>query len=250
MRLNQELGRLLGDRYPDTLSEFCYWLTIFGDVSLDGAWGWQLQGHHVDLHCVFARGAVSMTPTFLGCEFDGEELFSPHRLRAVELMAALNPLHRDTAVLHGSMLSAQLPPDLAGRVDGRHRAGAGRDNLTLPYEGLCADRLTPGQRELILGLLDVYIEGLPEPARQARADQLRRHAGETYLSWIGPYDGASAFYYRLHSPAILVEYDNHSGVFLDNDEPEPFHVHTIVRTPNGGDYGHDLLTDHYANAHG
>jgi hypothetical protein len=40
---------------------------------------------------------------------------------------------------------------------------------------------------------------------------------------------------------ILIEFDHHPGIFLDNDEPEPFHVHTIVRTPNGGDYGFGLL---------
>jgi len=38
-------------------------------------------------------------------------------------------------------------------------------------------------------------------------------------------------------------------VFLANDEPEPFHVHTIIRTPNGNDYGRDLLRQHYAQDH-
>jgi hypothetical protein len=47
----------------------------------------------------------------------------------------------------------------------------------------------------------------------------------------------------------MIEYDCHQGVFLDNPEPEPFHVHTIVRTPNGGDYGRDLLRRHLARHH-
>jgi hypothetical protein len=34
-------------------------------------------------------------------------------------------------------------------------------------------------------------------------------------------------------------------VFLTNAEPAKFHVHTIVRTPNGNDYGLDLLRLHY-----
>jgi hypothetical protein len=34
-------------------------------------------------------------------------------------------------------------------------------------------------------------------------------------------------------------------VFLTNPEPAKFHVHTIVRTPNGNDYGFDLLRQHY-----
>ncbi|WP_445188771.1 DUF3500 domain-containing protein [Pseudonocardia sp. Cha107L01] len=54
---------------------------------------------------------------------------------------------------------------------------------------------------------------------------------------------------RAHSPVMLIEYDNHQGIFLDNAEPERFHVHTIVREPHGNDYGKDLLAQHYARHH-
>ena len=47
---------------------------------------------------------------------------------------------------------------------------------------------------------------------------------------------------------IFIEFDHHAGVFLTNAEPAKFHVHTIVRTPNGNDYGIDLLRQHYENA--
>jgi hypothetical protein len=52
------------------------------------------------------------------------------------------------------------------------------------------------------------------------------------------------FYYRIHSPVILIELDHHRGVFLANEEPTPFHVHTVVRTPNGNDYGRGFLRQH------
>ena len=78
---------------------------------------------------------------------------------------------------------------------------------------------------------------------------MARHLGQTYLAWIGTCDEGAPFYYRLHSPVLLVEYDNNPGIFLDNAEPEPFHVHTIVRSPNGGDYGKDVLRQHYARQH-
>ena len=47
---------------------------------------------------------------------------------------------------------------------------------------------------------------------------------------------------------MLIEFDHHAGVFLTNAEPAKFHVHTIVRTPNGNDYGIDLLRLHYAQS--
>ena len=50
-----------------------------------------------------------------------------------------------------------------------------------------------------------------------------------------------AFYYRVQSPVIFIEFDMHGGLFLTNKEPSKIHVHTIVRTPNGNDYGIDVL---------
>jgi hypothetical protein len=40
---------------------------------------------------------------------------------------------------------------------------------------------------------------------------------------------------------LIVEFDHHAGIFLTSEEPQPFHIHTIVRAPNGGDYGMELL---------
>ncbi|MFD4509165.1 DUF3500 domain-containing protein [Streptomyces sp. NPDC058457] len=248
MRLNGRLGELVG-AYDDTLTEFCYRFTIFGEPSSDQPWGWQLQGHHVDLHCLFVGGQIVLTPAFLGVEFDGDVVFAQHQERARDLMASLSAVQRGRALQYGSMLSAELPPELAGVVDGRHRAGAGRDNLVLPYAGLAGDELTAGQRELLLALTEPYLQALPETPRTHHRAQIARHLDTTHLAWIGTWDEGAPFYYRVHSPVVLIEYDNHPGIFLDNDEPEPFHVHTIVRTPNGGDYGKDLLRQHYAHHH-
>jgi len=40
-----------------------------------------------------------------------------------------------------------------------------------------------------------------------------------------------------------------AGIVYDNDAPSRDHVHTVVRTPNGNDYGRDLLRQHYAEHH-
>jgi hypothetical protein len=108
---------------------------------------------------------------------------------------------------------------------------------------------TPGQRELLVALTVPYLSALPEGPFEARLGQVRRHLDETHFAWIGGWGDGEPFYYKVHSPVLLIEYDNHSGIFLDNPEPEPFHVHTIVRTPNGNHYGRDLLGQHYRRHH-
>ena len=71
--------------------------------------------------------------------------------------------------------------------------------------------------------------------------------------WIGGTETSSVFYYRIHSPVIVIEFDHQLPVgirHLANDPKSPNreHVHVVVRTPNGNDYGKDLLRQHYARA--
>jgi Protein of unknown function (DUF3500) len=68
---------------------------------------------------------------------------------------------------------------------------------------------------------------------------------ETYFAWMGESTDDAVFYYRVHSPVILIEFDHQGGVAFDNKKPSRNHIHTIVRTPNGNDYGKDLLRQHY-----
>jgi len=93
--------------------------------------------------------------------------------------------------------------------------------------------------------------GVAQRARllDALLADVERHLDDTHLAWIGGAGDDDPFYYRIHSPVLMIEYDCHQGIFLDNPQPEPFHVHTIVRTPNGGDYGRDLLRRHLARHH-
>ena len=89
-----------------------------------------------------------------------------------------------------------------------------------------------------------------EPGQAAvKLDGGAAHLAETYFAWIGGYDEDSVFYYRIHSPVILIEFDHQRGIALANDEPSRNHIHTVVRTPNGNDYGQDLLRQHHTGAH-
>jgi hypothetical protein len=248
MALNGALATLLG-QYADSLTEWMYWLTIFGSPSVSEPWGWQLSGHHVDLNCLILGPQMVLTPSFLGAEFDSDRIFADQRHRAIELISSLSPRARDQAILYPSMRADDLPVELAGRVDGRHLGGAGQDNRVVPYVGVRGDALTPGQRELLLALSDTFTIRLPPGPAARRRHAIESHLVSTYFSWIGEIGPASPFYFRIHSPVVLAEYDNHPGIFLDFDEPEPFHVHTVVRTPNGNDYGKDLLRAHYEVHH-
>ena len=105
--------------------------------------------------------------------------------------------------------------------------------------------MTDAQRRMLLAIANTYVGWRPDAHAEGGMAEVSRHLDETWFSWYGGYDDRTPFYYRVHSPVILIEFDHHPGVAFDNEEPTRNHVHTGVRTPNGGDYGADLLRQHH-----
>ena len=255
MRLNETLAELAEDH--ENLGEWAYRFAVYGTPGPSRPFGWQLHGHHVDLHLLVVGRQACLSPVFLGAEprfadrgaHAGIRVFDVERRRGLDVVQALSAGQREEAVLHGSMRAADLPPELNHPTEGRHRAGAGQDNLVLPYEGIPGTALSPQQRHLLLRLIEVYVDRWPPGPATAKMREAERHLDESHFAWIGGTDDDAVCYYRVHSPVILIEFDHHAGIFLDSADPLDLHVHTIVRTPNGGDYGRDLLRLHYARHH-
>lgn len=155
-------------------------------------------------------------------------------------MKSLSPVLQQKAQIYKEMHDPAMPEGRWDRDDQRHLCGAFRDNRIVPYEGILVSTLNSQQQQPVLDIVEQFFLLLPEIARRKRLEQAKQHFGQTYFCWIGGYTNQDPFYYRIHSPVIIVEFDHHSGVFLTNEEPAKFHTNTIVRTPNGGDYCNTL----------
>ena len=255
MRLNRFLGDLVGG--PAVLGEWAYTFCLFGEPHPRDPWGWQLFGHHLALNCLVVDRQMVLTPTFLGAEpafadtgpFAGTSLFEDEEREGLALMRSFTRTQQARAIVAHSMMGGDLPPGRRHFADNLHLGGAHQDNRIVPYEGLRGGELNADQRRRLLELIARYVAPLPAGPLQQRMAEIERHLAATHFCWIGGTDDASAFYYRIQSPVVFIEFDHHAGVFLTNAEPAKFHVHTIVRTPNGNDYGIDLLRQHYEKAH-
>jgi hypothetical protein len=251
MRLNQLLAELTGDH--EAFGEWPYFVSIFGDAGGDTPWGWQIDGHHLCINTVVFDGRIVMTPAFMGAEprrvstgpFGGISLFDTEEERGLDLIRAFDSEQRERAIIYGSLHPDDIPVHLQNLFDGRIQAGAFHDNAVLPYQGVAGGEMTDGQRRLLLALADTYVGWSSDGHAAVRLHEVEAHLDETWFSWYGGTDSESPFYYRVHSPVILVEFDHHPGVVFDNDVPTRHHVHTVVRTPHGGDYGADLLGQHH-----
>ena len=252
MRLNELLKELTGN--VEGLGEWLYYLTIFGEPSATEPWGWQLDGHHININCLVLGDQIVLTPTMLGAEpvygdrapYLGIREFDAELHSGLQLMHALSPAQRDDAVLFPSIQSKDLPPDRYDYANGRQKAHALRDNVVIPYEGTRASAFDTSQRGALMEVIESHLR-MVRPGHDAiRLEEIRHHLDDTHFAWMGGYGADDVFYYKVHSPVLLIEFDMHKGIFLSNDEPQRFHIHVVIRTPNGNDYGKDLLRQHYA----
>jgi hypothetical protein len=251
MRLNQLLAELTGDY--EAFGEWPYFVSIFGHPGEGEPWGWQIDGHHLCINTMVIDGRIVTTPTFLGAEprrvnsgpYAGISVFDPEERLGLDLIRAFDGAQRERAIIHRSIHPDDIPVHLQNLFDGRMQAGAFHDNLVARYQGVAGADMTDAQRRLLRELAATYVGWNGPDHVEVRLAEVESQLDETWFSWYGGYDDEAPFYYRVHSPVLLIEFDHHPGVALDNVMPTRHHVHTVVRTPNGGDYGADLLRLHH-----
>jgi hypothetical protein len=254
MKLNRVLGDIVHG--PAVMNEWSYIFCLYGEPSMSEPWGWQLFGHHLVLNCFVLGEQMVLTPAFWGAEpsyadhgpFKGIRLFQDEERAGLKLMRSFSGEQQKRAIVAHSMMGGDLPEGRRHFADNLHLGGAFQDNRVVPYEGLKGDTLSAVQRRDLMDLVEKYLAVLPDGPRRARIAEIERHLPDTHFCWIGGFSEVSPFYYRVQSPVTFIEFDHHAGVFLTNAEPAKFHVHTIVRTPNGNDYGFDLLRQHYKHS--
>ncbi|GAB4079226.1 DUF3500 domain-containing protein [Modestobacter muralis] len=243
MRINGFLGEVVD--LTTVLNEYSYNIAVYGTPDLRAPWGWQLFGHHAAVNCLVVEGRMVLSPVFLGAEPNeidegphaGTPSFTERIDLGLQLMAALPPEQRAAATVYAQMVDPAMPPGRVHPGDERHLAGAFQDNRVIPVEGIpVAGMPAPAQR-LVRAIAETFVRLLPAGPRAARLREIEAHLDETSFSWIGGHEVGDVFYYRVQSPVIIAELDHHCGVFLDHRTPQPFHVHTVLRTPHGNDYG-------------
>ena len=239
MKLNEHINEITNR--PAEYGEWYYWMSIMGTPSAMAPWGWQIDGHHLIINCFILGDQMVLTPNFMGSEpveakfgkYKGTRVFKEEEDKGYALMSALDPAQQAQA-----RIGMELPFDVY--------CTAFNDNRVLPQEGIHYRDMTAEQREHLLGLIGLYTGRIRPGHAEIRFDEVKRHIGETRFAWIGHCDEVNPFYYRVYNPVILIEFDHQIGIALDNDDPTRNHTHTLVRTPNGNDYGKDLLRQHYA----
>jgi hypothetical protein len=244
MRLNETLAELTNDH--EFLGEWLYYITIMGKPSAIEPWGWQLDGHHAIINYFVLGDQVVMTPHFMGSEpvratsgkYKGLVILQQEQNDGLEMLRTLPDSQRKAAILSFS------------KTGNNNLTEAFKDNVILDYAGLRAAELTTAARGRLRDLVHLYVSNMDDGHARVKMDEVDRHIDNTWFAWIGGTEADSVFYYRVQSPVILIEFDHQQPANLAKFSPDPNkptqqHIHCVVRTPNGNDYGTDLLRQHY-----
>ena len=219
-----------------------YHLTVYGKPDATAAWGWRFEGHHLSLNFTLAGDkAAAESPSFFGANpatvpknakfgaKQGVRVLAAEEDEARALLAMLSAAQRKDAVFE-SRTFGEIVTGNAAKVD------------PLKPVGTSAAQMDEKQRAQLWKLIEVYT-GSFEPglaaARLARAKQGGIEA--IHFGWAGATERGRPHYYRVQGPQFLIEYD-----CTQNDGN---HIHTVWRNFNG-DFGRDLLKQHYENAKG
>lgn len=244
MNLNRTLGELNNNDF-DQYNELLYWITIMGEPSATEPWGWQIDGHHLIVNYFVLGDQVVMTPLFVGSEpviaetgkFKGTAILQEEQNQGLAMIQALAPKQQKAAII-------QINKD-----GNNNLTEAFKDNVVFDYAGVKASNFTKSQKKRFLGLVNLFVENMDDGHARIRMNEVEAHLDETYFAWVGDAGDDAVFYYRIHSPVILIEYDQQRPVGMRRQfpdrKPNRQHVHVVVRTPNGNDYGKDLLRQHH-----
>jgi uncharacterized protein DUF3500 len=209
-----------------------YYVVIWGKPDAAAPWGWRFEGHHLSLNFTLAGDrAVATTPSFFGANpaevrkgpKRGLRVLAAEEDEARKLFDLLDDAQRRTVVVdtrtYGDIVTGNR--DKVDPIDNR---------------GLEARAMNDAQRAQLKKLIDVYAGNFEEPLRAARLARADVAFERIRFAWAGATERGRQHYYRIQGPRFLIEYDA--------SQDGGNHIHTVWRDYDG-DFGRDLLRDHY-----
>jgi Protein of unknown function (DUF3500) len=231
------LERAAGEPMGEQRDPERYWFSLFGDPGGDGPWSWRLSGHHVLVQSTIVKGRAAFAPSFLGANpavapsgpRAGFRALTGEETLARALVTGLAPDERAIAVV-----DPVAPPDI--------RSGHGRwARLDGIPTGIRHDELDPAGRDRLETLIRHYLGRARDDVASRAWERLATAGlGALTFAWAGPLEPGRGHYYAIQGPSLLIEYDN--------TQDAANHIHSVWRDLDG-DWGEDLLAEHYLAAH-
>ncbi|HEX6851892.1 MAG TPA: DUF3500 domain-containing protein [Candidatus Polarisedimenticolaceae bacterium] len=212
-----------------------FFFTVFGEPSPKGAWGWRYEGHHLSFNWTVVDGKLAAsTPQFFGAN-PADVREGPQK--GTRALAAEEDLGR---ALVKSLRPEQLAQALVGEASpGEILTEASRIASIQKDEGIPYGKLDAEQQGLVLSLIREYAASQAPAEAQTRLTRVKGDLANLKFAWMGGLEKGQGHYYRIQGSTDLIEYDN--------TQNGANHIHCVWRAFRG-DWGRDLLEEHYKTA--
>ncbi len=212
-----------------------YFFSIFGDPD-KASWGWRYEGHHLSQNWTIANGKASATtPAFFGAN-PAEVMDGP--MKGTRALAAEDDLARAfMAALTDEQRKAVI---VAEKAPTEIVTGNSRKITALEPVGVAVSTFSAKQQEMLMRLIEEHAASQPADLAKQRLAKVRADGwANVRFAWMGstvkgPGNGN---YYRIQGTSFLIEYDN--------TQNQANHQHIVWRDFSG-DFGADVLAEHYA----
>jgi hypothetical protein len=228
MSLEGLLADLEGPKGAMTRNTGWYFVSVFGEPSITGNWGWRFEGHHLSVNYTLGKGeVVSATPMLLASNPADVKDGAKKGLRPLpeiedHARALIKSLTPDQDKV------AKQAKDFAEIKEGQPTAGVG------PPVGVTSDDLTAGQKATLFKLLQAYADRMPEELAAAEMKRAKATAADRlYFGYSGSPEPGKPYTYRVQGPEFVVEFLN---VQADSARNPANHIHSAWRRLPG-DFG-------------
>jgi hypothetical protein len=213
-----------------------YYFSVFGTPSDTGAWGYRVEGHHLSQNYTVVNGKVVDGPSFFGAN-PAEVRTGPRKgLRTLpqeddlgtELIHLLDEQQQKVAIVDPTAYKDILT------------AASRKAALQGQPSGLSGSKMNATQFDALMALMEVYARNVPTDVAENRIAQINQAGRDIYFAWSGGINRGDLHYYRVQTPIFLIE--------LDDTQDNANHIHSVWRDLNG-DFGQDLLKQHYQASH-
>ena len=213
-----------------------YFFTIFGTPGT-GNWAWRYEGHHLAQNWTIVGGkAIATTPQFFGANpaevqdgpMKGTRALKGEADLAWALLGSLTADQKKAAVT-----SENAPADI---ITMNSRTAAIQEN-----SGIAFSSLNDRQKAMLMSLIEEHAAGQSKELAAARMAKVKADTAGIRFAWMGATALApgAGHYYRIQGASFLIEYDN--------TQNRANHQHIVWRDFKG-DFGDDLLAQHYASS--
>ena len=223
MSLENLLAELEGDKGAMARNPTWYFVSVFGEPSDTGKWGWRIEGHHLSVNFTLDKGEViSATPMVFGVKpaeiregpKKGQRVVPEVEDLAKELIAALTDDQKKVAgqAKQFAEIREKFPDAAVG------------DPV-----GITAEKLTADQKKVLRKLIGAYANRMP--AELAASELKKVDAGDfgkvNFAYCIEEKKEGKPYTYRVQGPSFVIEFLN---VQADASKNPANHIHSGWRS--------------------